>query len=91
MYSSTPTNKFLVLAPIQSGPRSIDIDMDTPPQFAPKQAAASIRDRSASQSSTATQTVLNDAVPSLPNSFLYLGHDLNRAGTIPPPSIPLAR
>ncbi|KAF9883693.1 hypothetical protein FE257_003031, partial [Aspergillus nanangensis] len=71
MYSQTPTHKFLVLAPVQSGPRSLDI-VDQP-EFEVKQSPASIRERSGSQSSTATNSSqTNDAVSSLPSGFLYL-------------------
>ncbi|GAB1212219.1 hypothetical protein ATERTT37_001351 [Aspergillus terreus] len=76
MYSYTPTHKFLVLAPIQSGPRSIDITSQ--PELTSEQALAAVRERSDSQSSTATAvSQTGDVVSSLPSGFLYLGHDTN--------------
>lgn len=72
MYTYTPTSKFLVLAPIEAGPRSI-----TPadqPQFDTNAAAS--RERSNSQSSTATLgSQVGEAVSPLPQAFLYLGMD----------------
>ncbi|PLB48270.1 hypothetical protein P170DRAFT_476894 [Aspergillus steynii IBT 23096] len=70
MYSYTPTHKFLVLAPIQSGPLSVAADQ---PELASQ--ASSTRERSSSQSSTTSTGSPLGAVSPLPSGFLYLGHD----------------
>lgn len=66
MYSYTPTNKFLVLAPIQSGPLSVT---------AADQSASSTRERASSQSSTTSIDSPLSAVSPLPSGFLTLGYD----------------
>ncbi|KAB8071926.1 hypothetical protein BDV29DRAFT_11419 [Aspergillus leporis] len=66
MYTYTPTHKFLVLSPIHSGP----VNEDQP------QEPAQVRERSNSQSSTAsTGSQLRGTFSPLPGGFLYLGHE----------------
>ncbi|KAI9038693.1 uncharacterized protein KD926_010533 [Aspergillus affinis] len=75
MFSNTPTHKFLVLAPIQSGPLSVAAADQ--PEIANR--ASSTRERSSSQSSTASTDSPLGAVSPLPSGFLYLGHDGSNA------------
>lgn len=66
MYSQTPTSKFLVLSPTQSGPDAIDLDQ---PQYDP----STPRSRSESSSSGVSgSSQLRDTVYTPNNNFLVL-------------------
>lgn len=71
MYSYTPTNKFLVLSPTQSGPdASINVDQAQYDTAAPR-----VRSDSYSSTSNNGEAQLKDTWSPLPGGFLYLGHD----------------
>ncbi|GAQ36028.1 hypothetical protein AtubIFM55763_006146 [Aspergillus tubingensis] len=66
MYSYTPTSKFLVLAPTETAPLST---------------STQVRERSSSQSSTASGTTQRPGFSRLPSGFLYLGVDTRDAAS----------
>lgn len=83
MYTHTPTSKFLVLSPIESGPETKKPSTNkflvlSPTESGPHSnffdEASSTEDSSPSSSSSDAPTPLTSSTPSTPSGFLFLGH-----------------
>ena len=74
MYTSTPTSKFLVLSPTESGPDSINTTEVPAPEYDTPQSI-----NLASSTSVSSATSNDDVLSTFQNGFLYLGYQTSQS------------